>query len=110
MALAPSVAECGGTGKSGPSPSRWGRTIAAVALDCCSIAEATELENYKWVNSAATGRTADQTIAQRQAALGLASNAYNVGFMADPRWSLPGHPGLEYVNWKHDPRNKSSEI
>ncbi len=64
------------------------------------IAEATELENYKWVNSAATGRTADQTIAQRQAILGLAPNAYNTTYMPDPRWSIPGHPGLEYVNWQ----------
>lgn len=60
---------------------------------------ATELENYRWVNSG-TGRTADQSIAQRQAILGLASNAYNVQYMGDPRWSMPGHPGLEYVNWQ----------
>jgi len=81
-----------------------GISQAAKKLDVLSpqewIAEATELENYKWVNSAATGRTADQTAAQRQAILGLAPNVYNVGFMADPRWSLPGHPGLEYVNWQ----------
>ena len=64
------------------------------------IAEAKELEDYKWVNSAATGRTADQTIAQRQAILGLAPNAYNIQYMADPRWSQPGHPGLEYVDWQ----------
>jgi len=64
------------------------------------INEATELENYKWVNSAATGRTADQTNAQRRTILGLAANAYNVSYMPDDRWSMPGHPGLEYVNWQ----------
>ena len=81
-----------------------GISQAAKKMDVLSptewIAEATELENYKWVNSAPTGRTADQTIAQRQAILGLAPNAYNTTYMPDPRWSLPGHPGLEYVNWQ----------
>ena len=60
---------------------------------------ATELENYKWVASG-TNRTADQSIAERQAILGLASNAYNVLYMGDPRWTEAGHPGIEYVNWQ----------
>ena len=80
-----------------------GISQAAKKMDVLSptewIAEATELENYKWVNSAA-GRTADQTIAERQSLLGLAANAYNTSYMPDPRWSEPGHPGLEYVNWQ----------
>ncbi|MDP4151077.1 MAG: TonB-dependent receptor [Bacteroidota bacterium] len=63
------------------------------------INEATELENYKWVNSGA-GRTADQSNAARRAILGLGPTAYNTGFMPDDRWSIPGHPGLEYVNWQ----------
>jgi TonB-linked SusC/RagA family outer membrane protein len=81
-----------------------GISQASKKLDVLSskdwIAEATELENYKWVASAASGRTADQTIAQRQAILGLAPNVYTSTYMADPRWSQPGHPGLEYVNWQ----------
>jgi len=60
---------------------------------------ATEIENYKWVNSG-TGRTADQTVDQRRAILGLAPNVYNTVYMPDPRWSIPGHPGIEYVNWQ----------
>jgi TonB-linked SusC/RagA family outer membrane protein len=56
----------------------------------------TELENYKWVNSAA-GRTADQTIAQRQQILGVQQNST---YIPDARWSQPGHPGIEYVNWQ----------
>lgn len=60
---------------------------------------ATDLENYKWVNSG-TGRTADQSIAQRRAILGLAPTAYNTTYMGDARWFEPGHPGLEYVNWQ----------
>jgi TonB-linked SusC/RagA family outer membrane protein len=61
---------------------------------------ATELENYKWVNSATTGRTADQSLATRQAILGLAPNAYNPTYMWDPRWYQSGHPGIELVNWQ----------
>ncbi|HEY4110939.1 TonB-dependent receptor [Puia sp.] len=60
---------------------------------------ATDLENYNWVNSG-TGRTADQPIAQRQAILGLGPTAYNNKYMPDPRWTLPGHPGIELVNWQ----------
>src|SRR6185437_1494408 len=60
---------------------------------------ATDLANYKWVNSG-TGRTADQSLAQRQSILGLGPNAYNTNYMWDPRWFEPGHPGLEYVNWQ----------
>ncbi len=63
------------------------------------IAQSTELANYKWVNSG-TGRSADQTNDQRRAILGLAPGAYNVTYMADDRWSQPGHPGLQYVDWQ----------
>jgi TonB-linked SusC/RagA family outer membrane protein len=60
---------------------------------------ATELENYKWVNSG-TGRTADQNPAQRRAILGIAPTANNVTYIPDPRWTMPGHPGIEYVDWQ----------
>jgi len=80
-----------------------GTSQVAKKMDVLSPTEwtamATELENYKWVNSAA-GRTADQTNAQRRTILGLGATAYNTAFMPDDRWSLPGHPGLEYVNWQ----------
>jgi len=58
---------------------------------------ATELENYKWVNSATSGRTADQSIAQRQAILGQQVNST---YIPDARWTLPGHPGIQFVNWQ----------
>jgi TonB-linked SusC/RagA family outer membrane protein len=63
------------------------------------IAQATELANYRWVASGA-GRTADQTNAQRRAILGLGVNAYNTNYMGDDRWSQPGHPGLQYIDWQ----------
>ena len=64
------------------------------------IAMDTDLENYKWVNSATSGRTADQSIATRRAILGLSPTQVNSTYVADPRWFEPGHPGLEYVNWQ----------
>lgn len=66
------------------------------------IAQSIELANYKWVASAATGRTADQTNDQRRAILGLAAGTYNVGFMNDDRWFLPGYPGLRFVDWQDE--------
>ncbi len=65
------------------------------------IAQATELANYKWVNSG-TGRLATQTNDQRRAILGLAPGAYNVTYMSDDRWFSPGHPGLRYVDWQDE--------
>src|SRR5262249_32675604 len=66
------------------------------------IDEATELANYKWVNSATTGRTADQTNDQRRAILGLAPGTYNYVYMTDDRWYQPGHPGLQYIDWQKE--------
>jgi len=81
-----------------------GISQAAKKLDVLKPQEwinmATERENYNWVNSAASGRTADQSLDQRRAILGLAPNAYNAAYMWDPRWYQPGHPGIEFVNWQ----------
>ncbi|AHF15115.1 SusC/RagA family TonB-linked outer membrane protein [Niabella soli] len=72
-------------------------------LDLLSAQEwvdmATELANAKWVASG-TGRTADQTNAQRRTILGLAPTANNYTYMTDDRWTQPGHPGLTYVDWQ----------
>jgi len=64
------------------------------------IAQWTEYENYRWVHSAPSGRTADQTNAQRRTILGLGPNVYNTLYMPDDRWSQPGHPGLAFINWQ----------
>lgn len=50
-----------------------------------------------WVNSA-VGRTASQTTQERMTALG--TTAINPKFMYDDRWDMPGHPGLDYVDWQ----------
>jgi TonB-linked SusC/RagA family outer membrane protein len=61
------------------------------------VDRAIETINYQWVHSGA-GRTADQTTAQRQALLGVTT--INPNFMIDDRWTQPGHPGLQYVDWQ----------
>ncbi len=67
------------------------------------IAQATELANYKWVNSVTNGsRTASQTNAERRAILGLPANGINNNFMTDDRWTQPGHPGLQFIDWQDE--------
>jgi TonB-linked SusC/RagA family outer membrane protein len=66
-------------------------------------AKATEIINNNWVKSTPIGgvaRTASQTTAQRQAILGLTGNAVNPDLILDDRWALPGHPGLQYIDWQ----------
>jgi TonB-linked SusC/RagA family outer membrane protein len=58
-----------------------------------------ELINANWTASG-TGRTADQTTAQRQAILKV--NTIDPKFMIDDRWLQPGHPGLDYVDWQDE--------
>lgn len=67
---------------------------------------ATEVANASWVRSG-TGRTASQTNAERRAILGLAANDYNISFMPDERWSIPGHPGLTYIDWQDEVYRKA---
>ncbi len=58
-----------------------------------------EMINYNWTHSG-TGRTADQTTAQRKTILG--SQTTNVNLMIDDRWLLPDHAGLMYVDWQDE--------
>ncbi len=70
------------------------------------VAMASEVANSNWVKSGA-GRTVTQTNAERAAILGIGANDINVSYMADPRWSLPGHPGLDYVDWQDEVYRKA---
>ncbi|GGH58143.1 TonB-linked SusC/RagA family outer membrane protein [Filimonas zeae] len=65
------------------------------------IGQATEVINNAWVKSG-TGRTAGQTNAERRAILGLNANQRNITLMPDDRWTMPGHPGLTYVDWQDE--------
>lgn len=48
-----------------------------------------------WVKSG-TDRTAGQTTAEREAILGKV----DPNLMYDERWDMPGHPGLDYIDWQ----------
>ena len=68
-------------------------------------ARATEIINNAWVKSPlgnGTVHTASQTTAERRAILGLTGNNVNSDLMLDDRWAIPGHPGLQYVDWQNE--------
>ncbi|MBO0359122.1 TonB-dependent receptor [Hymenobacter sp. BT186] len=86
-----------------------GGSRAAKKLDLLNgeewAARATEIINNNWVRSTPTTpgavqRTADQTTAQRRQILGLTGNNVNPDLMLDDRWAIPGHPGLQYIDWQ----------
>ena len=84
-----------------------GISQAAKKLDLLSgdewTARATEIINNNWVKSSPTAgpaRTASQTTAERRTILGLTGNNVTPTLMLDDRWALPGHPGLQYVDWQ----------
>ncbi|MGI4870853.1 MAG: SusC/RagA family TonB-linked outer membrane protein [Janthinobacterium lividum] len=63
------------------------------------VDRAIEIINATWVASG-PGRLASQTTAQRQAILG--NNTINPNLMIDERWTQPGHPGLQYIDWQKE--------
>jgi TonB-linked SusC/RagA family outer membrane protein len=62
----------------------------------------------QWLASGIPGATASQTTAQRTAAYNAVnpstplttSNARYPTYLYDDRWDMPGHPGLDYINWQ----------
>jgi TonB-linked SusC/RagA family outer membrane protein len=60
-----------------------------------------EIINAQWEASGA-GRTASQTNEQRRVILGLTPGNVNTSFMYDDRWDMPGHPGLNYIDWQDE--------
>lgn len=62
------------------------------------IDRATEMINAAYVLKFGTqGATASDDNAKRQS---LNGGAFSSAYMLDPRWAMPGHPGLQYVNWE----------
>ena len=53
-----------------------------------------------WRTYASTGATANDNDATRRAKLGLSGTQINSAFMLDPRWKMPGHPGLSFTDWQ----------
>ncbi|MCC2547477.1 TonB-dependent receptor [Hymenobacter sp. BT175] len=67
------------------------------------VERATEIINNNWVRSTpttpgATPRLASQSTAERQRILGIST--INPSLMLDERWAMPGHPGLDYIDWQ----------
>jgi len=70
------------------------------------IARAVELQNAAYIAKAgAFGATVNDNFTTRQQKLTLAGvplsgTQVSNGYMPDPRWSIAGHPGLEYEDWQ----------
>ncbi|MEO7045804.1 MAG: TonB-dependent receptor [Ferruginibacter sp.] len=63
------------------------------------IATATEVINAQYLAQyGAAGATVNDDYATR---LAFNGGAFNANYLLDPRWSMPGHPGLEYVDWQN---------
>jgi TonB-linked SusC/RagA family outer membrane protein len=61
-----------------------------------------------WITSGIPGATAAQTIAERIATYNLKypstplipSNSKYTSYLYDARWDMPGHPGIDYIDWQ----------
>jgi TonB-dependent starch-binding outer membrane protein SusC len=59
---------------------------------------ATEIINATYVAQyGSVGATANDDQATRLAKNG---GAFNANYMPDPRWTMPGHPGLRFIDWQ----------
>ena len=67
------------------------------------IAQATEVINAQYVTAfGASGATANDDYATRLAKVG----SLNANYIPDPRWAMPGHPGLRYIDWQDEIERK----
>ncbi|OXA75171.1 SusC/RagA family TonB-linked outer membrane protein [Flavobacterium frigidimaris] len=72
------------------------------------IKRAKTMIDGQWVASGITGASASQTNAERIAAYNLknptaplnTSNTRYYTYLYDDRWDIPGHPGLDYIDWQ----------
>lgn len=66
------------------------------------IEQATEVINAQYV-AAFPGASASDDRATRLARNG---GAFNANYILDPRWTMPGHPGLAYIDWQDEIERK----
>jgi TonB-dependent starch-binding outer membrane protein SusC len=70
------------------------------------IKRAKTVIDTQWVTSGIPGATATQTVDERRDLYNInrnpdiAAGAFDVRYMYDPRWDIPGHPGLDFVDWQ----------
>ncbi|MES2276573.1 MAG: TonB-dependent receptor [Bacteroidota bacterium] len=74
------------------------------------IARATEYINTNYVNTfASKGALTTDDAATRQAKIGgLSGSQVNNQYMLDPRWAIPGHPGLTYIDMQKATQRKGA--
>jgi len=65
------------------------------------IAQAVEVINAQYLAAFPTASVNDD-YATRLARVG----SLNPNYIADPRWSMPGHPGLRYIDWQDEIERK----
>jgi TonB-linked SusC/RagA family outer membrane protein len=67
------------------------------------IEHATEIINAQYLATyAALGATVNDSYSARLTRVG----SLNANFIADPRWTMPGHPGLAYIDWQDEIERK----
>ena len=66
------------------------------------IEQATEVINATYT-AAFPGSSASDDRATRLARNG---GAFNANYILDPRWAMPGHPGLAYIDWQDEIERK----
>lgn len=72
------------------------------------IDRAKTMIDTQWAGSGIAGASASQTTAERIATYNLAkpttplvpSNNSYYTYLHDDRWDMPGHPGLDYIDWQ----------
>lgn len=72
------------------------------------IDRAKTMIDAQWVGSGIAGASASQTTAERIAAYNsvnpsaplTTSNTRYFTYLYDERWDIPGHPGLDYIDWQ----------
>ncbi len=71
------------------------------------IDRATEMINAAYVlKYGSLGATADDNDTKRRTLIGLTGTQINTAYMPDPRWAIPGHPGLAYHDWQSEIERK----
>jgi TonB-linked SusC/RagA family outer membrane protein len=66
------------------------------------IDQATEVINATYLKQFPTASASDD-YATRLARNG---GAFNANYISDPRWSMPGHPGLRFIDWQDELERK----
>ena len=71
------------------------------------IDQATEVINETYVAQfKSLGATANDDMATRLSRVSGGTTGNSPNFIPDPRWSMPGHPGLRFIDWQDEIERK----